>query len=257
MSLIHLRQAEAKGFASACRNLSINASASLRKTLYTAISIDSTNFSGTLMTAFKGMIKAIIFDLDGTLVESRLDFARMRADIACPQDQDILAFISSLKPGEREEAESIVHQHEIIDAKNVSLITGVDTMLAQIAELGLHTAIVTRNSQIATELKLVQTGIEVERVLTRECAPPKPSPEALLQLCDSWQVSPQEAIYIGDFLYDLQAAANANMHACLYVAGKLPEYAEQAGFVCQDYRNFFESLAVYLDGLHQKSNAEK
>ncbi len=145
-------------------------------------------------------------------------------------------------------AESIIHRHEMRDAKHVSVVSGVEAMLSQMTGHGLHTAIVTRNSLVATELKLAQTGIVVERVLTRECAPAKPAPGALLQLCEAWQISTQEALYVGDYLYDLQAADNANMHSCLYAAGTLPEYAGQAGFVCQDYRDFLECLEKYLDG---------
>ncbi|MEC7509296.1 MAG: HAD family hydrolase, partial [Pseudomonadota bacterium] len=41
-------------------------------------------------------IRGVIFDLDGTLVESSLNFTQMRADVGCPQNEDILTFVNAL-----------------------------------------------------------------------------------------------------------------------------------------------------------------
>ncbi len=64
-------------------------------------------------------IKGVIFDLDGTLVESSLNFTRMRADIGCPQDEDILTFVDALSCAETKvNAHRTILQHELEDAQN-------------------------------------------------------------------------------------------------------------------------------------------
>jgi len=199
------------------------------------------------MAEIGSRIKAVIFDLDGTLVTSSLDFPRMRKDIGCPEGQDVLQFIESLDESAKLRAQAIIHRHEMDDAQSVLLIPGALSLLGQLQDLGIYTAIVTRNSMAPTQLNITRSGLQVGQVLTRECAPAKPHPGALLQLCEGWQIKPSESLYVGDYLYDLQAAANANMHSCLFVSGDAPPYAAEAGFVCRQYAVFLGQLSAYLD----------
>ncbi|MGB2337256.1 MAG: HAD family hydrolase, partial [Alcanivorax sp.] len=50
----------------------------------------------------------IIFDLDGTLVDSRLDFAAIRAHLNCPPDMGVLEFIDTLPASEQAAAHGVV-----------------------------------------------------------------------------------------------------------------------------------------------------
>jgi HAD superfamily hydrolase (TIGR01509 family) len=191
-------------------------------------------------------IGAVIFDLDGTLVSSSLNFAAIREELGCGENEDILEFITSLKGSMRANAEAIVLRHEMADARSVSLLPGVRELLLELTKKKIKTAIVTRNSRDATYQKLEQVQLSFDRVLTRECAPAKPNPSALLQLCSEWRLKTDEAIYVGDYLYDLLAAENASMHSCLYVQNETPSYANKAGFVCRDYMRFSDQLNDYL-----------
>ncbi len=191
-------------------------------------------------------IKAVIFDLDGTLVSSSLDFAQMRKEVGCPANEDILAYIAALSTCQQGEARAIVHQHEMADAQTVKILPGVLALLEKLSDWNIRTAIVTRNSMAATRRKLELVNLAVDTVLTRECAPAKPQPEALLRLCREWGIEPGQAIYVGDYLYDLLAAENAHMHSCLYIDGALPDYARRADFICDDYERFTHLLERYL-----------
>ena len=152
-------------------------------------------------------IKGVIFDLDGTLVESSLNFSQMRADIGCPQDEDILTFIDNMVcEQEKAKANYAILQHELVDAQNAKWLM-VDKVLAN----NLPIAIVTRNCREATAIKIVNNCIPIEFVLTREDAPAKPDPTALLHIAQHWQLQPEDCLYVGDFIYDQLAAENAGM----------------------------------------------
>mmetsp|Transcript_16814 Transcript_16814/g.43703 ORF Transcript_16814/g.43703 Transcript_16814/m.43703 type:complete len:90 (+) Transcript_16814:1-270(+) len=83
----------------------------------------------------------------------------------------------------------------------------VDKVLAN----NLPIAIVTRNCREATAIKIVNNRIPIEFVLTREDAPAKPDPTALLHIAQHWQLQPKDCLYVGDFIYDQLAAENAGM----------------------------------------------
>ncbi len=188
-------------------------------------------------------VLGIIFDLDGTLVTSELDFSLIRAQIGCPKDTDLLSFIADLpSPYMQEEAMSIVHQHELSDAQHCSVIPGVPETLAQLIHHGVPLAVVTRNFTKAAELKLKTAGLPIPLLLTRDDAPAKPDPSALLQVAQSWQVAPSQCVYVGDYLYDIEAAKNAQMRSCLYAPGVKPHYADQADIVIDHFEQLISAL---------------
>jgi len=137
------------------------------------------------------------------------------------------------------------------DAESATIIDGVATTLAELKALGIKTAIVTRNSSKATQIKLQRTGLDVEKVITREDAPPKPAPDALLKIANGWQHKPENCVYVGDFRYDLEAALNAQMHAVWFSNGMSPTpiYSEMAHFSFNHYDEFIGRLTKYWQGL--------
>lgn len=191
------------------------------------------------------MPKAVIFDLDGTLVSSSLDFTAIREQTACVPGQDILEYMAGLPPTKKVRVAEIIREHEMADAHTCELLPGVDAMLARLDGLNIRTAIVTRNSAPATRIKLARTGIQLEQVLTREDAPAKPAPDALLGLAKQWGLPNEECVYVGDYVYDLEAAQRANMHACLYASKGVPSFSEKAHFVYQHHADFETALRNY------------
>ena len=82
-------------------------------------------------------LRGVIFDLDGTLVSSSLDFARIRAEIDCPRGKDVLTHINEMQPEHRLIAERIVADHEARDAEQCARMPGVSERLNWLHEQGL------------------------------------------------------------------------------------------------------------------------
>ncbi|MBB1439512.1 HAD family hydrolase [Shewanella sp. SG41-4] len=180
-------------------------------------------------------IKGIIFDLDGTLVESSLDFSLIRQQIGCPEDIDLLIYVEKLScKVAQSKANQIILEHEYQDAMNAKPIKGMTEIIEAISHANIPTAIVTRNSLAASKMKVKQNNIAIDHVLTREDYPAKPAPDALLAIAAQWQIHPQHIIYVGDYLYDIQAANNAGMIACFINHGIESDYQYLADIVIEE-----------------------
>jgi HAD superfamily hydrolase (TIGR01549 family) len=194
------------------------------------------------------MIKGIIFDLDGTLVESHLDFAAIKSELGCPSEQDLLNFVEQLPAVQREKAEMFIVEHELADAAEAQWIKGAEHFVEQARARNLPMAIVTRNCQQAAQRKLHNNALNIELVLCREDAPAKPDPTALLQVAAHWQLPVESLIYVGDYLYDVQAARNAGMRSALFIGAELPAYADLADMTFACYSELPDILDWELIG---------
>jgi len=195
------------------------------------------------------MPEAVLFDLDGTLVSSSLDFRAICEQAGCVPGQDILRYMDTLSSIERGRVAQIIHEHEMDDAHSCEVLPGVNAMLKALEQKNIRMAIVTRNSASATRIKLARTGIELKHVITREDAPPKPAPDGLINLAKQWGIEQKNCVYVGDYVYDIEAAHRANMHSALYSNASLPDFAEKAHFVFRHHDEFEEVLMGYWDSL--------
>ncbi len=187
-------------------------------------------------------LKGIIFDLDGTLVQSNLDFYWLRGQVGCPQGTDILYHIDTLGQESREKAHQIVKDHEISDARTAIWIDGAEPFVKTLKQANFPMAIVTRNCRQATNIKLKNNQVPIEYVLTREDGPAKPNPTTLNMIQRRWQIPASQLAYVGDYLYDVEAAISAGMIACLYAPEEIPSYAGRADFVFSDFGELADAL---------------
>lgn len=187
-------------------------------------------------------ITGVIFDLDGTLVESSLDFPFLRESLNCPDNMDLLTHVANLDVQTRADANAFIEQHELNDAQDAKCLPGALKLINTISSLGLPMAIVTRNSSEAANIKVSNNQIPISTMLTRADAPAKPDPSALLNIAKQWQIQPHAIAYVGDYKYDLEAARNAGMQAYLYAPNHEPDYACLAHLVYQHH----DELALHL-----------
>lgn len=196
------------------------------------------------MTHRIGAMKGFIFDLDNTLLTSTLNFRLLREVIKCPPGSDILRFISTLTKDQQVHASQLVYQFEIQDAQSAKWINGAQKLVELLASKQLPLAIVTRNCRAAAQLKMQRNQLNISTLLTRDDAPAKPDPSALLSIAKRWQLAPKDLAYVGDYVYDVQAANRSGMMSCLYTAQQnpVPAYAHQADWVFSHFSQFSAAM---------------
>ena len=180
----------------------------------------------------------MIFDLDGTLVDSGLDFDAIRRDMGLPAGLPILESLERIPAGsEKDRMLKVLHQHELTGAARATLYDGVHEFLEWLDRRGICRAVLTRNSRESTEIVLDRLGLHFEMALTREDAPPKPDPTGLLTICDVWQMQPAHVLFCGDYVFDLEAGSRAGTRTMLFAPRELPDFVRQADHVLRSFRD--------------------
>ena len=192
-------------------------------------------------------IAGIVFDLDGTLVSSKLDFLAIKAEIGCPPDADALAFIDAMPSvADRAAAMRVIQHHEAQDAIDCTWLAGAEEFVKRCALQQVPMAIMTRNSRVAAAAKIQQNNIPIDLVVSREDAPAKPNPLGLLRIAQQLKVQPNQLLVVGDYKYDLQVAKNAKAQACLINASACASFAHLADYHFSSFaelqQSFFHSL---------------
>ncbi|MGD9720881.1 MAG: HAD family hydrolase [Pirellulales bacterium] len=167
-------------------------------------------------------IRGVIFDLDGTLVDSRLDFELMRREMELEGSPPLLEALAQLPPARAAHCWRILLDHEQRGAAQATLYPGVSAFLEMLHARGLRRGVVTRNGRETTLAMLSRLGLAFDPVVCREDAPTKPDPAALWKICTAWGVAPSDCVMIGDFRFDIEAARRAGTHAVLFTGGGGP-----------------------------------
>ena len=176
-------------------------------------------------------IRAVVYDLDGTLVDSGLDFPAIRREMALPVGVPILEALAEIPPGERlDDCLRILDRHECEAAERATLMPGAAELVASLAARDIPQGIFTRNSRRCSTRMLERVGLRFRWVLCREDGPPKPHPAGLLKLCEIWRVDPADVLFVGDYLHDINAGRAAGVRTVLFAPGELPQYAPLADF---------------------------
>ena len=158
-----------------------------------------------------------VFDMDGTLTVAVHDFQHIRRILEIPESADILGHLASLPTLERQQKHAWLLEHERELALNSQPAPGAIELIEHLHNEQRQLAILTRNARELALLTLGAIGLRDyfsdEHILGREQAIPKPDPDGLLKIAQSWQVHPQHMIMVGDFQMDLKTAQAAGAYA--------------------------------------------
>jgi HAD superfamily hydrolase (TIGR01509 family) len=177
-----------------------------------------------------------IFDLDGTLTLPVHDFPAIRSALGMTEsDTDILRFLSSLPSAEAATRHSRLIEIEYGLAGRTAAAPGAVRLLDQLLRRDACVGILTRNTREIALHTLGLIGLRgyftADDILGRDEAEPKPHPEGIEKLLAAWGNLPDEAVMVGDYLFDLQvgrAAGTATIHVDSSCAFRWPELADLA-----------------------------
>lgn len=181
------------------------------------------------------MKKLVIFDLDGTLLDTIADLASAAnhalEELGYPthETETIRTFVGNginklleraLPSNERTETNIMrmrTHFVPYYDTHNADLsrpYPGIENLLKDLQEKGIEIAVASNKYQEATA-KLVKhyfPNIEFAEVLgQRENIPVKPDPTIVFDILNKTGIEKNEVIYVGDSGVDMQTALNAGV----------------------------------------------
>jgi pyrophosphatase PpaX len=185
--------------------------------------------------------RAVLFDVDGTLVDSLPALVRGLGDAyerfsgVRPLDSEIQALIGmplreQLKlfreapPAEAELQEMIAYTIGRFEA-NRDLEREFEPAIEALrlcAQAGLRVALVTSKSRAELELFLPRFAAAslVHAVVSASDVPhPKPHPDSAWLACERLGVPPEEAVFIGDSIFDIRCAQSAALAAVAVTYG--------------------------------------
>jgi len=167
------------------------------------------------------MIRAALFDMDGTIWNAPIDWPRLRGEIGLPLDsRPILHHLKDMPPKERDRGLSILEEHEALGVANGELIPGTHELLSFLKIRQIKCALVSNNSRKSVDAVLARHDLLFDAVMTRDDGAFKPDPEAFLAALRELEVTPNQAIVVGDTHLDLIAAHRAGIRDIVLVGTK-------------------------------------
>lgn len=179
-----------------------------------------------------GMISAVVFDMDGVLVDSEplsrrawaqlaaeyhytLDDETYRQMVGWRTDQSVQMFLATCPIPLRPE-DVIARKTAYLDAiraeAGVPVMPGVDEVLTAVHRLGLPWAVATSSRRHHAEENMAQLGLAPAAVATGdEVAHGKPAPDIYLLAAERLGVPPERCLAVEDSLPGCQAAVAAGM----------------------------------------------
>ena len=197
-------------------------------------------------------IKAVIFDLDGTITRPYFDFDAIREEIGLARDSGpLLESMETMSPQQRQRAEQILYDHEQKAVMESRLNPGAEEILSWLRAAGIPIGILTRNKRSNANAIACKHNLKFDAVIGREEGPVKPDAFGVLELCRQFAVQPAETLLVGDYLFDLQSAKAAGAVAVLLANHhQADEFAEHA-----DYR--IPNIAGIREIITNKNSAQR
>jgi len=212
--------------------------------------------------------EAILFDLDGTLIDTALDFysvvngLRAEEGMAALPDDRIREQVSNggvalacLTWGiTREHPEISVYRQRLLDryestvGNSAALFKGFTSLLAHLDRTLIPWGIVTNKPRVYTDLLLERMSLACNYVVCPEDVEhTKPAPDSLLLCARQMGVSPDRCWYVGDHIRDIQAAQAANMKSIVALFGYIERHDNPQSWGADVYISDVRELQALLD----------
>ncbi|MCP5050243.1 MAG: HAD-IA family hydrolase [bacterium] len=189
------------------------------------------------------MIKLAIFDMDGTVFESRLDWLKIRDELNIKPGENILREI--YKGNRVDEARlALLEKYEKENTMVAAPLDGVLEFLNYLKDRGLIITLATNNNRENTDFLLNKYTFHFDQVITREMNLWKPEPDAFFYLMRFYRCQPSETISFGDTYYDINASKAAGLSGIHIVDNHRFTSSKEPGVI---YFKNYRSLKRQLD----------
>ena len=191
-------------------------------------------------------MKAVLFDLDGTLIDTAADFIRIiqnmcreegktgvSADLIRTQVSEGARAMVKLVYPELEVTDPIflAHRQRFLDiygadiAVDTDLFEGMYPLLEELESHHIPWGIVTNKPRWLSEALLKALNLTTRcsvLVCPEDVTNTKPDPEPMYLAAKQININAEDCIYVGDHPRDIDAGRNANMYTILAAYGYLP-----------------------------------
>jgi len=202
-------------------------------------------------TALPRPVKAVVFDLDDTLVESTVNYGKFKTlvieRIASYGDdgglysagETIVSILGRYEEALRHkgvdeieirrrlaEMDKIMDSVELERVGETSAMAGAEHLLGFLRSRGVKAGVLTRGCADYAERALATAGLRglVDALECRNSETrPKPDPDAYLKLCAVLGVEKDSTIFVGDHPIDAKCAENAGVSFLGVQTGSAPE----------------------------------
>ena len=180
-------------------------------------------------------IEAVLFDMDGTLLDTAKDFYAILQNMLAQRDlpalsseadfrqyasrgaQAMVAYAFSLEPSDPELEplrDEFLARYDVQHMQFTEPFPGVLQVLQQLDDAGIRWGVATNKP-----LRFAQPIMDGLNLSARSAvllcpdhvANSKPAPDMLLAACEQLQLDPRQVIYVGDDQRDIDAGRAANM----------------------------------------------
>lgn len=222
-----------------------------------------------LNTPFPPRLKAVVFDLDGTLLDTATEFVevvqRLRAEHQLgPLDEDSIR--RQVSNGARALVSlslELTPEHPDFENKRLRLLDlysevlgsstrpypGIEDLLLRLDQQGIAWGISTNKPSLYTLPLLDRIALQsspASVICADQVGHPKPHPESLLLACHQLACKPAQVVYVGDHLRDIQAGRRAGMHTIAAAYGYIEEADNPADWGAASVALTSQSLGEHI-----------
>lgn len=191
-------------------------------------------------------MKAVLFDLDGTLIDTAADFIRIIQNMCREKGCEVVAgdlIRTQVSEGARAMVKLVypeldvtdevflAHRQRFLDiygadiAVDTDLFEGMYPLLAELEAANIPWGIVTNKPRWLSEALLEALNLTQRcsvLVCPEDVTHTKPDPEPMYLAAKQITIAPEECIYVGDHPRDIDAGRAAKMYTILAAYGYLP-----------------------------------
>ena len=196
--------------------------------------------------------KAIIFDLDGTLLDTlkgitdavNLTFKQLGYDVKHDYETaknfigaGAMMFVKRAMKGMNiseeqgaEIGERFLINYDKLQGPETVPFPGIRELLKDLKKAGYYVCLASNKPQMLLDHVIDEKFPDIEfdmRLGQRKGVPEKPNPHCLYEVMDRFNLTNKDCLYVGDSQYDFETAKNGNIDCCIVKYGY--------GFYDQDF----------------------